>query len=317
MPFHQKIKYTIMFLLAASGAALVFGTPCKAAGGENRIVFEMYLPGSLLGRGASAIWDDLLRMRAVLKKNEKLDLVITKHDSWREVIARIESGKADLAWLPQYYYQRARVSNRNSLARPLVIYRSGAGTRSKTCIYVRHGALNPRAETPIDNLFNAGVTVPDETGWVMLNLIFREAKYAIGPRDFFKEFRVLNRESAVFALLFDEVDAVVMDELSMKYIVQADDRLSDIDPLICTEPLPNTLIVYRAGMDQHTLAKAKGILLTMHDNPAYAQFKEYFGLTGGRWTPVQASDLKPWARIYQLSIHSGWDKSFATLPAQE
>jgi ABC-type phosphate/phosphonate transport system substrate-binding protein len=290
-------------------------TAPSMAGKADRINFDLNLPLSLLGEGASTIFRQFESLHKILLDNVELDIELNQPGSWKNVIDRLERGDTDIAWLPPYFYARARTMRKNSKIRPLVIYRSSGSIKSPVCIYAKPNS----GLSSVENLLASRIAFPDEDSWVALNRIFAQDKklapLGIDPLHFFTGFHILNRESSVEALQFGMVDAVVLEPVYREYLIKKSDRVKKTVTVACTEPLPNTLLVYRDNLDTRLVETLKIILTNMHRDPYLREFRPYFKTTDGEWEEVEDKDLKPWFDIYNESIRNGWDKDFRTLPS--
>ncbi len=282
------------------------------------VTFAMNLSTSLLGRGSVIIWDDLLRLQAILKKDYGLNITIKKFNNWTDVIEKLEDGSVDVAWLPSYYYMQSQYGSEKSAIHPIAVYQSVGETSSKTCIYMMPESIDPGADQMLDSLFGKRIAIPDESAWALLNNIFEEQKYEFAPHYLFHNFHRLNRESSALALLFNAVDAVVIDELSMKYVMlETDERLVEALPIACSKPFPNTLIVVRDGFGEKPLKRIKNVLYNMHENADFAPFHNYFRQTAGRWVSAGDVDFSGLKQFYNTVKVKGWDKIYMSLPFEE
>lgn len=308
-PARKKIPLFCILLLFLSCFC-----PLSLTARQNRIYFDLNLPLSLLGEGAATIFRQFEDLRAAVREKTGIDIKLQQPGSWEELINRLETGETDVAWLPPYFYARARTINKNSKIRPLVIYKSGDSIKSPVCIYSKSDTTRPK----IEDLLAGRIAFPDEDTWVALNHIFYKdrnlSSLDIDPLHFFTAFRLLNRESSFEALQFDMVDAIVLELLYREYILEKDESAKKTVAVACTEPLPNTLIVYRNDLDPGTVVILKIILTNMHQNKDFKKFHRYFNTTSGKWAKAEDKDLKPWFDIYNESVRNGWDKSFRTLP---
>jgi len=305
-------------LLAATMLGLFSAIPAGASEPETRVVFAVTLPTSILGRGAAVAWDDLLQIGKIAGEKEDVELVAVRYDSWFEVIEALKQGEADFAWLPPFYFARALYLDPDCGIEPVAVYESNGSIMSRTCFYMM--PAEDIAEPPdeeLDLLFGARLAFADESGWVMLNLIFHQSGYRFEPYYFFHSFQKLNNESSALAMLFGELDAVVVSELSMEYLKQMDKRLETVEAIGCTSPMPNPMIARGAHVSPAKTEKVLDILTKMHEDPEYSEFRHYFETTGGRWIPAEATDFARWHEIYKTSIRRGWDKAYNNLPLDE
>jgi len=315
--FSENIRLLALAALLAA-ALCAGGESARAADTPDTVTVAITLPPSILGRGSASFWDDVLKLQSILKKKYQINLVVRKEDSWEKVIRLLENGQADIAPLPPYHYASSLRRRQNLPFSPLAVFESENSTGSRHCIYMIPGDEGfPKADDPIDLLVASRVAFPDETEWVVLNLIFRDSIYRFEASTymyFFESFQLLNRESAALALLFGQLDAVVMDEIGMKYVVEMDGRLAKASPIQCTGKLPNTPIVARKSMKPALRKKILGILTSMHNSPDFSQFRKYFKASDSRWVDAGKTDYSPWKEIARVSASSGWDKVFAALP---
>jgi ABC-type phosphate/phosphonate transport system substrate-binding protein len=285
----------------------------RFAFGADQATFDLNLPPSLLGEGSSTIYREFQDLRAIFKNEMDLDLTVKLTDSWGAVISRLETGKTDFAWLPPYYYIRARETNPKSQIKPLVIYQSKGSTVSPVCVYVKAG----NDMNKLDDLIATKISLPDESLWAVLNHIFMQDKEISAQHiilsDFFVKFRILPRESSALALRYGAADAIVIEPLYMEYLKPKSNEKVNIAKLACSEPLSNTLLVYRKNMDPLLKETLELILTSMHSEPAFAGFRPFFKATSGQWITATDKDLVPWKIIYRESVKNGWDKKYKTL----
>lgn len=286
----------------------------KPSPAKTTIVFSLNLPPSLLGKGAADIMNYFIKLQKILDEKEGVELKLLERGKWDDVVADLQSGRADAAWLPPYYYARERIAHPASAVRPLAAYKSGDSMASKTCVYVLSGSDKKKNQRGLDNLYGARISFPDEAGWAVLNLILDKSGIYIEPYIFFRGFHVISRESAALAMVFGSIDAVVMDELSEKIIRKTDKRLEGLEPAACSDPLPNTLIATGKSLDPAKRKIIEKILFSLNRDKNYAVFQDFFKLTGGRWSTVSENYYSPWLEIARQSSRNGWDKSFNTIP---
>lgn len=302
---------TMRRALAVAAAALLFATS-PAAADTDKISFDFPLPTSLLGEGSSLINKHLRDFQAALRSEAEMEIKFsTDIDSWDKVIARLETEHTDVAWMPPYYYARARYFNPKSSIRPLVIYKTGSSIRSPSCIYVRKDSGHKNMQ----DIMAGRVHLPDESAWAVLNSIFANdpelSKYKIDPTIFFTGFKVLNRESSARALMFKTTDAVVLEPEYLKYIVKGHKPLAEgIVPLVCSKPLPNVIIVYRKDMDERLVESLRLILANMHNYDSFKSLRHYFRLSNGMWANASHEDLKPWIDLHREAVTGGWEDSY-------
>lgn len=318
----ERLRIAVLLAAVAVMCGFAAVAACSAERRDNgqryHITFAMNLPTSLLGRGSVTIWDDMLRLQAILKKDYRIDLKIKRFNSWNSVIEQLESGGADAAWLPPYYYMQSQYAREIQTIRPIAIYESVGNTSSRTCVYMMPESIEPNMDQMLDSLFGKRLALADESSWALLNLIFKEQEYKFEPHYFFHNFNKLNRESSALALLFNAVDAVVLDELSMKYVMlETDMRLAETLPVACTGPLPNTTIVVRANIEKAKEQRLEEVLFEMHSNPGFAPLRKYFRQTGGRWVSADGIDFSAWKSFYNRVKVNGWDKIYRSLPFEE
>ncbi|MFA6449515.1 MAG: PhnD/SsuA/transferrin family substrate-binding protein [bacterium] len=304
---------TRIALLIISAIILAASSDCFAAAVSDQLSFDLNLPPSMLGQGSSEIFRAFQELRTVFRNDMDIDLSIQVTDSWNEVINRLETDKTDFAWMPPYYYFRARANNPKSKIRPLAIYQSKGTTASPTCIYVK-----PNGIRKLEDLLATRVAFPDEAGWAVLNHIFIHdpvmAANQIDPSRFFVKFRILPRESSALAIRFNAVDAIVLEPLYMEYLPPKDQDKNKIMKLVCSEPLANTVIVYRKNLDPFMKETLELFLTSMHSDPTFSQFRHFFKTTNGQWTSANEKALVSWKKIYTESVKNGWDKSYKALP---
>ncbi len=302
---------TIRRALATAAAILLF-TASSAAADTDKISFDFPLPTSLLGEGSSLINKHLREFQAALKSEAEMEIkFVTDADSWDKVIARLETEHTDVAWMPPYYYARARYFNPNSSIRPLAIYKTGSSIRSPSCIYVRKDAGHKNMQ----DIMAGRVHLPDESAWAVLNGIFADdpelSKYKIDPTVFFSGFKVLNRESSARALMFKTTDAIVLEPEYLKHIVYGHKPLADgIVPLVCAKPLPNVIIVYRKDMDERLVESLRLVLTNMHNYDSFKSLRHYFKISKGMWASVSHDDLKPWIDLHRAAVAGGWENTY-------
>ncbi len=306
----SRAQVTVFAFLLSAAMALTTVSECHAAGGADILSFDLNLPSSLLGEGSSTIYRELQRFHDIILRDADINIKFNLIDSWKEIVARLEAGKTDVAWLPPYYYMRARMTNSKSKLRPLVIYEGKGSTRSPICIYVR----TSDDLSNLDDLLATRVSFPDEAGWVILNHIFLRdplmSSNQVEPDKFFTKFRILTRESSAMALIYNAVDAAVLEPIYLDYM---DQKQLKISKLACTAPLPNTTIVYRANLDPLMKETMELILTTMHETPELSRFRRFFSANSGLWSTATEKDLEPWKAIYKESVRNGWDKSFKSV----
>lgn len=303
---------TALCLLSFQSAAAEKKSPSPA---KTTIVFSLNLPPSLLGKGAADIMNYFIKLQKTLDEKEGIELKLLERGNWDQVVADLQNGRADIAWLPPYYYAREKIARPTSTVIPVAAYKSGDSMASKTCVYVLSSPGRTKSQRGLDNLYGARISFPDEPGWVLLNLILEKAGIYIEPYIFFRGFHVISRESAALAMVFGSIDAVVMDELNEKIIRKTDKRLEGLEPASCSDPLPNTLIAAGKSLDPAKRRKIEKVLFSMNHDKNYAAFEGFFKLTGGGWAAVSENYYSPWLEIARLSSRNGWDKSFNTLPS--
>lgn len=318
MPFLDKKqkKTTIIIFSLILLISLVAPLLCNAATKPDMISLAMYLPPSLLGEGSSTIFSDMRCLQKILKNEINMEVILDDGSaSWEQIVSRLETEKADIAWMPPFYYARARATNKSSKIRPLAIYQINEKIDSERCIYVRQESKIKALE----DLLATKIFFPDEAAWMELNSIFSNNKnmsmYDLDPYHFFIGFRLLTRESAVKALLFDQVDAILLEPEYLKYI--KDRQSSTLRKIECTEPLPNVIIVYRENLDKRIVDTLLLVLSSLHLDPTFSKLHKYFTPTGGKWVAADEKQLKPWYDIYNDSVIKGWDKTFEALPISD
>jgi len=299
--------------LLSVALAFIQVSECHAASGADVLSFDLNLPPSLLGEGSSTIYRELQRFHDIILRDADINIKFNLTASWKEIVARLETGKTDMAWLPPYYYMRARMTNSKSKIKPLVIYESNSSIRSPICIYVR----SSDDISKLDDLLAARVAFPDEAGWAVLNHIFTHdplmSANQVDMDKFFAKFRVLTRESSAIALTYNAIDAAVLEPLYLEYLTSKEQRKVNISKIACTAPLPNTIIVYRKNLDPLMKETFELILTTMHETPELSRFRRFFTPTSGLWAPATEKDLEPWKTIYNESVKNGWDKKYKTI----
>ena len=310
----------------ASGIALVMlvlfsctasADTASADGDIHRITFAITLPTSLLGKGAAVVWDDLLQARDIAAEHYGLDISFIKRRDWHEVVNALESGDADAACMPPYYYAAAKHRNAACSIRPLAVFSTGGSPNSRTCFFRISPGGPESADQPLDSLYGSRLAFPDESQWILLNLIFHQSGYRFEPYYFFQSIQLLNNESATLAMLFGEIDTVLTDETSMIYVRRIDPRLEDVGKVKCARPLPNTMIATADNMPAGAREKLLELLSSLHSDPAFAPFIDYFAPSDGHWTPADYDTFSPWTFIYALAARRGWNKAYDNLPLGE
>ncbi len=280
----------------------------------DRVNFDMNLPASLLGIGSAEFFRELKTFGNIMKREGEIDFNVNIKDSVGDIIKRMEAEKTDIAWLPPYYYERVRATNPNSKIRPLVIYKGNGSIKSPICIYVRKNSPIKRVE----DLKGKRISYPDEIGWVMFNYIYdankAEPGEASGVGKNFARFKRLARESSAMALRYNSIDAIVLEQLYIDYLPPKKDQDPLMAELVCTEPLPNTTLVYRYTFDQRLKEVMELVFTSMNNAPEFTRYRKFFKTASGQWTSVSDRDLDAWKRIYSLSVKNGWEKRYKNMP---
>jgi ABC-type phosphate/phosphonate transport system substrate-binding protein len=305
------------FRTAARAAAIIISALLPAvlslavsAADIDRVDFDMNLPPSLLGVGSAEFYHELRAFSDILKGKAEIEFNVNITDSMNGIVRRLEAGKTDIAWMPPYYYERARAVDPGSKIRPLVIYESDASIKSAVCICVRAGGGIKK----VDDLRGKRISYPDEVGWIMLNYIYSGNKQATGVGRDFAKYRRLARESSALALRYNAVDAIVIEQLYLDYLPAKKEGEPDIATLACTEPLPNTTLVYRSNFDPRMREVMELIFTSMNSDQIFAQFRRFFKRNSGQWVAASDKDLEAWKKIYFLSVKNGWEKRYKYVP---
>lgn len=278
----------------------------------DEIVFAIHMPPSLLGKGASDIWSDLLMFSAAVEKEYHVRIGFVKTENPFKTVDVINKKKANAALILPYYYAREKHYRALNFS-PVAIYQAGGDTTSRTCIYGIIPESGP--QDGLDALFGTRNTLAltGEHDWALLNMAFISMDYAFEPHFFFSGFSINNSESAALSMLFDKSQSIVMNEQLMKYMVRMDGRLEKAAPIACAEPLPNIMIAVSDDMPASLKKVFMKMLTTMDGDENFALLKEYFLTTDGKWVPAGKEDFAPWEEVYDMSARLGWDKTFNVL----
>lgn len=316
---NKLIKLFLCASLFASLLVLLSPAPSLASEsglpGNSDIVFAVHMPPSLLGRGASDVWSDLLMFASAAEKNYGLKISFIKTATPSKTVEALAKGDASAAMINPYYYAREKHYH-NLKFSPIAIYQANGSNASRSCIY---SIPSEDGTIPdMDSLFGKRniLAFTGEHDWVLLNIVFKGMDYAFEPHFFFSGFSINNSESAAMSMLFDTSQSVLMNELLMKYMIKMDERLGKAVPISCTEPLPNIMIAVADSLPVQSREKLILILTTMNDDKNFDFLKEYFLTSNGKWVPAVESDFIPWEEAYNLSARMGWDKTYNVLPVK-
>ncbi|MEW6203133.1 MAG: PhnD/SsuA/transferrin family substrate-binding protein [bacterium] len=293
----------ILFLVLSMTSPALFAV--NRSRKADHFIFALNLPPSFLNKGSATIIDLYNRFRKILRRKTGYDVELKTYRDWGSVVSALEKGEADFAGLPAYFYAMALNNPRSDIA-PFLVYQSHGRISSSYCIYARKesGFLS------VDHLLNARVAVADEDDWVMLNLLFKENDQPIPAIEFLEKVEVLPRESAFLAVLFNKIDAVVMDSVSMEYILKGNRRGSEVVPIECSATLTNSLIVRRGGVGKQVLEKLEKVLIQMHADRDFKDFKEFFQVTDGRWVSGEKMFYSDWLLIIDEAKKNNWSREF-------
>lgn len=300
-----------IFLISPAAPALAQ----KTSSASEEILFAVHLPPSLLGRGASDVWSDLMMFSAAVEKKYHLKISFVKTENPFKSVEALNKEKVSAAIILPYYYAREKHYKALNFS-PIAIYQAAGKTSSSACIY----GILPEGSTAegMDALFGTRNTLAltGEHDWALLNMAFVNMNYAFEPHFFFSGFSINNSESAALSMLFDKSQSVVMNELMMKYMVKMDSRLGKASKIACAKPLPNIMIAAADDMPARRKEILLKILTTMDRDENFAFLKEYFTTTNGKWVPAGKEDFAPWEEMYDMTARLGWDKTFNVLPVK-
>ncbi len=308
----KLVLFSLIFFAVVSFSGM---SRVLAANKNDTISFDMNLPPAMLGLGSSQVFGYLKGIQRTLNKEAEIDLKINI-EKWDRTIARLETNQTDVAWLPPYYYVKARLTNKKSQIRPLVIYNAHDSTKSSFCVYSKSEA----GYSTLEDLLAAKISFPDEESWVVLNHIFGSdpvmKQNQIDAYHFFGGFKTLGRESAYIALQVNVIDVTIINKLYFDYIRKFTKSGAGISAVTCGAPLPNTILVYRNNIDPRIRETLLMILTSMHRDPVFSKIHQFFKVNSGQWSPAEDADLKPWYSIYNEGVRNGWQKQLKNLPSQ-
>ena len=303
-------SFIILAIIFIAGALIVYP---QAVSASKKIIFAINLPPSLLGEGAAEIIVQFGKVGKAVQRKTGYPLELKKYKNWSQVTSALNKGKADMAWLPPYFYARHKVNTRNSNVTPLVTYSVKSSTRSRTCILVRKDS----GMTSLDDLIASRVALADESAWVLLNKIFADKKNPFPPKEFFSGHDILTRESAAFALHYKKTDAILMEEIYIGY-VEKDIKTfrREIRTLACSSPYSNTMIAGGKNLKNTKLKRMKDALLIMHKDSAFKDFRRFFTPSKGRWVDSKSSYYKEWIDLYEEARRKGWTREYSKIKSK-
>ncbi|MFH1539618.1 MAG: PhnD/SsuA/transferrin family substrate-binding protein, partial [bacterium] len=261
------LKSTFRFLKVGFFVVLIFivAAPPAASANRNRgksFTIAINLPPSLMNEGSATIIDYSNRLRKVLKRKTGWDFEWKIYGDWDSVVRAVQRKQADFAALPAYYFAKT-MSESRPLLEPFVTFVSNESIASPFCLYTKKG----NEFFTIDHLLNTRIAIGDEDDWVLLNKVFNDNGLPFPPADFFDGIEPMTPESAFSALVFNKVDAIFSDALSMAYVMEDNPNAGRIAIIECTSTLTNMLIVNRLGIDGEVLRKLEAVLVDMHRDP--------------------------------------------------
>ncbi|MEW5946264.1 MAG: PhnD/SsuA/transferrin family substrate-binding protein [bacterium] len=305
MPPRQRRDSTAFLLKTLAIAFLLICLPAAAHAKQKHFYFALNLPPSLIGEGAASIISRYNDVRKAVKSQTGFDLELKTYGDWEGVVRAVERRDADFAALPGYYFA-ASLANPRTRVRPFVTFMSDGRISSPCCIYVKKS----REILTLDQLFNARIALPDESHWVVLSRVFRDNNNPFPPAEFFEKVEIMTPESAFLALVFDKIDAVVADSLSMTYVLASDPRSRETAAVECSATLTNPLIVHHADVPAETLGKIESTLLSMHTAPAFRSVRNFFKTANGRWVPAKKEYYNDWESLIEEASKYGWVADF-------
>ncbi|MFH1538891.1 MAG: PhnD/SsuA/transferrin family substrate-binding protein, partial [bacterium] len=245
------------------------------------------------------------RLRKVLKRKTGWDFKWKIYGDWDSAVRAVQRKQADFAVLPAYYFAKTMSESRPSLE-PFVTFVSNESIASPFCLYTKKG----NEFFTIDHLLNTRLAIGDEDDWVLLNKVFNDNGLPFPPADFFDRIEPMTPESAFSALVFNKVDVIFSDALSMAYVMEGNPNASRIAIIECTSTLTNLLVVNRLGIDREVLRKLEAVLVDMHRDPDFSEFHRFMKTTGGRWVPSKSTYYSDWESIIENVKKNGWDREF-------
>lgn len=290
--------------------ALVFiaAAPQVSAANRNRgqkFLVAINLPPSLMNEGSATIIDYSNRLRKAVKRKTGLSFEWKIYADWGSVVRAVQKKQVDFAALPAYFFAKAMSDPRLPIV-PFVTYVSNESIASPFCLYTKKG----NEFFTLDHLLNTRIAIGDEDDWVLLNYMFRENGIPFSPAEFFDGIEPMTPESGFSALIFNKVDSVFSDALSMAYIMEGNPQARRVAIIECTSTLTNLLVVHRAGIDPQVLKKLEGVLTNMHRDPDFKEIHRFMKTTGGRWVPAKGTYYSDWEPIIDEVKKNGWDREF-------
>lgn len=294
-------------MVLCSALALAPGS-ARAVEQSGALVFVMNLPVSLLGEGAATIIEQLNTLRKDVATKTGLQIDMRPQKSWDAVLDMLRNRRADVAWLPPTVYVRAGLQGIGLT--PLATFESRRKTTTATCLYVTQES----GIKTLDQMVDTNIAVPDETEWVLLNIMMRDEKNPIPAKQFFGRIRVMTRESAALAVVFRKLNGVVMDTSSIQYVRRRTPRLKQLTPVACTsQGYPMGLIVAQKDLSKNTARQVQLLVLGMHNDPVFGNLRDWFAPTDGRWVRVKTDSYQVWRHVYREAYDAGWLREFRSL----
>lgn len=299
----------ILTLTAFAAIVILCRTPAQPSNGGS-LTFAINLPPSLLGEGAADIISQFDKLGKAVKRKTGYTLKLKKYNNWDQVADALDKGRADLAWIPSYYYARHVEHRKKTAAKPMATYAPNGKITSVTCIYVRKDS----GINDMDSLISKRIAFADEGAWVMLSKIFDSQNYPFPPADFFGLHEQVTRESAALALHHRQTDAIVLEDAYIGYIENIVPSFrKETRTIACAPPYTSTPIVRGRKLTGARLKKVKNMLLVMHADNGFKDFRKFFAANKGRWVASKTNAYNDWRALYRDARKKGWLKDYQRL----
>lgn len=305
-PAGRILALTLIVFIAI---VLLFRSSAQSVN-RGTLTFAINLPPSLLGEGAADIISQFDKLGKAVKRKTGYTLILKKYNNWNQVADALDKGRADVAWMPSYNYASFAEQHKKTNINSIVTYEQNGKTTSVTCIYVRRDA----GINSIDNLISKRVAFTDEGAWVMLNKIFDEQNYPFPPADFFGLHEQITRESAALALHHRQTDAIVLEDAYIGYIEKIVPSFrTEMRTLECAHPYTATPIIRGKKLSGTRLKKVRNMLLVMHSDTQFKDFRKFFTASKGRWVTSKKNAYSDWRALYRDARKKGWIKDYQRL----